>query len=83
MEKLKAKMPKLTDEIRDITKFKDFYQFTFQYSKLVSQRSLTLDTAIGYWKIIFGNSDNRVGTWVSLIYLKKLLIEFYNTIGCT
>lgn len=76
-------MPKLTDEIRDITKFKDFYQFTFQYSKLVSQRSLTLDTAIGYWKIIFGNSDNRVGTWVSLIYLKKLLIEFYNTIGCT
>lgn len=69
MEKLKAKMPKLTDEIRDMATFKDFYQFSFQYAKLVSQRSLALETAIGYWRIIFANSDCRVETWVVFNYI--------------
>lgn len=58
-------MPKLTEEIEEIEKFKDFYQFSFQYAKLVSQRSLTLETAIGYWRIIFADSDKRVETWVN------------------
>lgn len=67
LEKLKAKMPKLNDEIKDQTAFRNFYQFTFQYAKAVAQRSLDLETAVAYWQLVFAGSDQRVDTWVDFL----------------
>lgn len=40
VEKLKSKCPVLEQEIRDSSRFKDFYQFTFNYAKNPGQKGL-------------------------------------------
>ncbi|KAM4789290.1 DCN1-like protein 2 isoform 2-T6 [Cyanocitta cristata] len=39
-EKLKALLPRLEQELKDPTKFKDFYQFTFNFAKNPGQKGL-------------------------------------------
>lgn len=39
-EKLKALLPRLEQELKDSTKFKDFYQFTFSFAKNPGQKGL-------------------------------------------
>ena len=40
IEKLKSRCASLEQEIRDPNKFKDFYQFTFNYAKNPGQKGL-------------------------------------------
>ena len=40
VDKLKMKCPGLEQEIREPSKFKDFYQFTFNYAKNPGQKGL-------------------------------------------
>ena len=40
VDKLKMKCPGLEQEIRESSKFKDFYQFTFNYAKNPGQKGL-------------------------------------------
>ena len=53
---LKKKLPALRSELTDAYKFKDIYEFAFSFSREKGQKSLTLDTAIGMWKLLFGIS---------------------------
>lgn len=39
-EKLKAILPRLEQELKDSGKFKDFYQFTFNFAKNPGQKGL-------------------------------------------
>lgn len=39
-EKLKALLPRLEQELKDTGKFKDFYQFTFNFAKNPGQKGL-------------------------------------------
>lgn len=39
-EKLKALLPRLEQELKDSGKFKDFYQFTFNFAKNPGQKGL-------------------------------------------
>lgn len=39
-EKLKTILPRLEQELKDSTKFKDFYQFTFNFAKNPTQKGL-------------------------------------------
>ena len=52
IEKLRLKLPVLDAEIQDALKFKDVYQFTFNYAKNQGQKGLDLEMAIAYWNII-------------------------------
>lgn len=52
VDKLKAKLPVLEMELKDPTKFKDFYQFTFNYAKDPGQKGLDLEMAVAYWNIV-------------------------------
>ena len=36
----------------DPNKFKEFYQFTFNYAKNPSQKGLDLEMALAYWNIV-------------------------------
>merc|ERR1711915_611435 len=45
VDKLKAKLPSLEKEILDQSKFKEFYQFTFNYAKNPNQKGLDLERA--------------------------------------
>ncbi|CAI5446156.1 unnamed protein product [Caenorhabditis angaria] len=47
----------------DKQKFRELYNFTFQYGKPASQRSLDMETAIAYWHVLFGEQFNIFGQW--------------------
>jgi len=40
IEKLKAQLPRMEQELKDQGKFKDFYQFTFNFAKNPGQKGL-------------------------------------------
>lgn len=40
IDKLKAQLPKMEQELKDHGKFKDFYQFTFNFAKNPGQKGL-------------------------------------------
>lgn len=40
IEKLKAQLPKMEQELKDQSRFKDFYQFTFNFAKNPGQKGL-------------------------------------------
>ena len=52
IDKLKSKLINLDKEILDPNKFKEFYQFTFNYAKNPSQKGLDLEMALAYWNIV-------------------------------
>jgi len=65
LDKLKTKLDTLAQEIREPAKFRELYQFTFNYARSARQRSLDLDTAIAYWEIVMGE-DARCGKLLEL-----------------
>lgn len=52
IDSLRSKLPTMEIELRDANKFKDFYQFTFNYAKEDTQKGIDLDMAIAYWNIV-------------------------------
>lgn len=52
IDKLKTKLPAMEKEITDPNKFKEFYQFTFNYAKNPAQKGLDLEMALAYWNIV-------------------------------
>lgn len=80
IEKLKGKLPQLENELRDANKFKDFYQFTFNYAKEHAQKGIELDTAIAYWNIVLQGQFKFLDLWckfltVSILYRYIYLIS--------
>lgn len=73
IEKLKSKLITLETDLCDLTKFKDFYQFTFNYAKDQGQKGLDLDMAIAYWNIVMHGRFKFLDLWC-----KFLLVSFYN-----
>lgn len=49
IEKLKAQLPKMEQELKDQGKFKDFYQFTFNFAKNPGQKGLGTDHSSLLW----------------------------------
>ncbi|RXG71793.1 DCN1-like protein 1 [Armadillidium vulgare] len=63
VEKLKTKLPTYEHELRDNGKFKDFYQFTFNYARNPGQKGLDLDMAIAYWNIVLQGRFKLLPLW--------------------
>ena len=67
IEKLKAKLPLLDAELRDPAKFKDLYQFTFNYAKNPGQKGLDLEMAVAYWRIVLGTRFPYLELWCNFL----------------
>lgn len=48
-------------------KFKDVYQFTFNYAKNQGQKGLDLEMAIAYWNIILRGRFKFLDLWCSFL----------------
>ncbi|XP_037940377.1 DCN1-like protein [Teleopsis dalmanni] len=69
IDKLKARLPILEKDLNDLGKFKDFYQFTFNYAKDPGQKGIDLDMAIAYWRIVLSGRFKFLDMWC--IFLKE------------
>ncbi|KAG5673327.1 hypothetical protein PVAND_003387 [Polypedilum vanderplanki] len=67
IEKLKQKLPQLELDLNDIHKFKDFYQYTFNYAKETGQKGLDLDMAIAYWNIVLKDRFKFLDLWCKFL----------------
>ncbi|XP_013775360.2 DCN1-like protein 1 [Limulus polyphemus] len=63
IEKLKSRLPTLETELKDHLKFKDFYNFTFNYAKNPGQKGLDLDMALAYWNIVLSGRFKFLDLW--------------------
>ncbi|CAG0918896.1 unnamed protein product [Notodromas monacha] len=71
LEKLKVKLPMHDAELRDAGRFKDFYQFTFNYAKNPGQKSLDLDMAIAYWNIVLSGRFPLLELWCRFLQVRS------------
>ena len=71
VEKLRQKLPSLDKEILDSNKFKDFYQFTFNYAKNPGQKGLDLDMALAYWNIVLTGRFQFLDIWSRFLKVLK------------
>ena len=76
MDKLKQKLPSLEREIADGAKFKDFYQFTFNYAKNSGQKSLDLEMALAYWDIVLKDRFRFLGHWCKFLKVNTFICNF-------
>ncbi|XP_036084680.1 DCN1-like protein 2 isoform X1 [Rousettus aegyptiacus] len=78
IEKLKALLPRLEQELKDTVKFKDFYQFTFTFAKNPGQKGLglpsflnvrlfiikmNLEMAVAYWNLVLSGRFKFLDLW--------------------
>lgn len=71
IEKLKAKLQVLEGELRDANKFKDFYQFTFNYAKEHAQKGIDLEMAIAYWNIVLQGRFKFLELWCKFLTVSE------------
>nr|XP_057938458.1 DCN1-like protein 1 isoform X1 [Doryrhamphus excisus] len=63
IDKLKALLPRLEQELKDSGKFKDFYQFTFNFAKNPGQKGLDLEMAVAYWNLVLLGRFKFLDLW--------------------
>ncbi|EER89486.1 hypothetical protein BDA96_10G116800 [Sorghum bicolor] len=57
IEKFRGKLPSLRAELKDDNKFRDIYNFAFTWAREKGQKSLSLETAIGMWQLLFAERN--------------------------
>ncbi|KAI5811133.1 Cullin binding-domain-containing protein [Peziza echinospora] len=83
IEKMRAKIPDLRNIIlTDEARFKRVYLFTFNFARAANQKSLPLDTAIEYWKLLLGKKwKSHIDLWIEFLqrdYKKSIAKDTWN-----
>lgn len=86
LEKLNIILPEIEEELKDPVKFKDFYQFTFNYAKDSTQKGLDMEMAIAYWRIVLEGRFKFLENWCTFLQVcfqddcKVLFMKIFNLI---
>ena len=64
-----------------MSRFKEFYQFTFNYAKNPCQKGLDLDMAIAYWNIVLKGKFKFLDIWTKFLKVREKNLIPYFTIG--
>lgn len=73
IDKLKSKLTQLEHDLQDLHKFKDFYQYTFNYAKETGQKGLDLDMAIAYWNIVLKDRFKFLDMWCKFLMVSSII----------
>lgn len=88
IDKLKVKLPQIEVELNDMMKFKEFYQFTFNYAKDPGQKGLDLEMAVAYWNICLRDRFKFLDLWCQFLMVsdsktnQKLITNIQFNIFC-
>lgn len=90
LDSLRRQLPSVEQELTDVSKFRDLYQFTFNFAKNPEQKGLDLEMAIAYWNIVFKGRFMFLDLWVQFLTENQkhsipkdtwnLLLDFSNSI---
>ncbi|KAJ3189641.1 DCN1-like protein 1 [Irineochytrium annulatum] len=83
LAKMKNAIPTLRAELNDPVKFKDIYQYTFNFARQESQRSLLLDTAVAFWQLLLEGRFKHLDLWVEYVtehYKKSISKDTWNQV---
>eukprot|EP00741_Cyanophora_paradoxa_P006891 tig00001049_g6666.t1 len=70
IDKIKEKFSRWKAELDDETRFADFYNYAFNFSKEPTQKSLALDTAIAVWQLVLKDRFKFLDDWVQFLQEK-------------
>ncbi|XP_033372575.1 DCN1-like protein 1 isoform X1 [Parus major] len=80
IEKLKAQIPKMEQELKEPGRFKDFYQFTFNFAKNPGQKGLVLGMNLEQGRIILETLEQK-NTWRSTeLQNLEMAIAYWNLV---
>lgn len=80
---MRAKIPELRQSIlNDEATFKRVYLFTYAFLRPSGQKSLPLETAIDYWKLLLGRRwKGHIDSWIEFLeneYKKSIAKDTWN-----
>ena len=80
---MRAKAPSLRAALTtDEAKFKKVYMFTFAFARTPGQKSLQLEVAAEYWKLLLGKRfEAQLPTWIEFLekeYRKAISKDTWN-----
>ncbi|KAI6240462.1 Defective in cullin neddylation protein [Aphelenchoides fujianensis] len=66
---LKRKLPAVVEEaLNNKTEFESLYRFTFEYARPASSKTLDLETASNYWRLVLSRmTDHRIYHWIMFL----------------
>ncbi|KAL0353381.1 UNVERIFIED_CONTAM: DCN1-like protein 1 [Sesamum angustifolium] len=71
VEQLKGKIPFMRSELEDSHKFRQIYNFAFDWSQDKGQKALPLDTALEMWKLLFAQKKwPLLDDWIQFLQEK-------------
>uniref|UniRef100_A0A8D0GEU0 DCN1-like protein n=1 Tax=Sphenodon punctatus TaxID=8508 RepID=A0A8D0GEU0_SPHPU len=65
---------RLEQELKDPIKFKDFYQFTFNFAKNPGQKGLDLEMATAYWNLVLSGRFKFLDLWNKFLLQKNAFL---------
>ncbi|KAG8386658.1 hypothetical protein BUALT_Bualt03G0171500 [Buddleja alternifolia] len=80
LEQFQEKIPFMRSELQDEQKFREIYNFAFEWAKEKGQKSMALDTAIEMWKLLFAEKKwPLIDHWCQFIQEKHNKAISYDT----
>ncbi len=71
IDELKKKLPSLNAELRDPTKFKELYKWSFDYAKDTGFKNLNVDTAVALWQVLLSERCKFLHIWIDFYQIEK------------
>jgi DCN1-like protein 1/2 len=70
LQQVKNKFPQWKNELNDADNFKSFYLFVFDYAREKSARSIPVEMAVPYFKLVLASKYKHLNEWCD--YLEKV-----------
>ena len=67
INKLRDRIPELRNLTQDINTYRPFYQFVFNFARDCGSRNLSVDTAVGLWKLLLEDKYTLLDRWIQFL----------------